>query len=109
MPRRLLAAEISQASAQQVDELQSGEMFFVVRGDGTVVGFGDGGDDHVEAAARSHYFCSLGHSASPDQTGFLIEQRNPTAKLRSRAIRAEKPARESSRPTSKAAGGEDAF
>src|SRR5262245_20472912 len=74
-----------------IDNLNSGEILFVVSHHHAIVCAGYSGDDHIECAARSTGALSFRHEACPDQSCLVIVVKNSTCKQCLRPLRSGEP------------------
>jgi hypothetical protein len=61
-------------SSKRIDELDVGEVSFVVGDEDATICFRDGSDDGVETAAWPSLDLAVGHQPRPDQAGPLVER-----------------------------------
>jgi len=73
---------LSVGSPQGIDDLQTGEVLFVIGDEGAIICFGDCGNDHVEGAPRPPGGGPVGHQARPDEAGLLIERQHAAGEQR---------------------------
>ena len=65
----------SDRSSYWIGDRKSGKVLFIVRHHDALVRTRDGGDDHVEIAARLAGLSPFRHQLRPDQSGLFVESR----------------------------------
>ena len=76
----------SSRASDRIDDCDTFEILFIVGDNHTIVGFCNGGDNSVEAAAWPAFGFSIGHQPRPDQACFLVEGEDPAWKKRLRTL-----------------------